>query len=747
MVRRHVASPGYGELKRASGRISLGDHPRYRNLPDIQGAGETELAAQFLGPHAENEELFSEMVRMAISAASTGRRYFHPEDPPAVTSAMRHSPEYLKAVDTLKWRFTQLLQKLGEFEMPFYSTRYQGHMLRENTIPGMLGFFATMLHNPNNVTVQASALTTFLEMVVGEDLCSMLGYGAPAADGAAMEPWGHLTTDGSVANAESMWAAREVKYLPVAVRYAIANDSLFTPAWEVEVRVPDGSMQRLNSLDTWNLLNLCVDDILALPAAVAKLTDMRPSDVWEKLLASHSLNSIGWLAFSSTYMDGFSKPPLIVAPSTAHYSWPKAAALLGFGTAQWASVEVDPYARVNVDAMRNILVKAVGQSQPVVMVVSVMGSTEESAVDYLADILELRREFRAQGLEFVLHSDAAWGGYLISTLRKDFDQPAAVPGQDDEKIPADSEPFIADASGVHLSAHTKKHMMLMRESDSVTVDPHKNGFIHYPAGAICYRNTSYKNLLTFGAPVIGAPGTEPTVGLYGIEGSRPGACAAGVFLSHAVMRPSVSGYGKLLNRVLLNTRLFYLYVTFLPREGDPFISVPLAPLPLGLDTGARALELFDYARARGVEAAAAKFPALFNELGPDQNIVDYMFNIRHADGTVNRDLDQMNSLNQAIYDKFHIKPDDRIEDFDLMLTQTQMSTSDYGLVFLDSWAKRLGVDVPSAPGWQLNANRSVMMDPWPGEIRMYDTIFNVLRTEILAAIAAIGKPGARAAHV
>jgi hypothetical protein len=249
--------------------------------------------------------------------------------------------------------------------------------------------------------------------------------------------------------------------------------------------------------------------------------------------------------------------------------------------------------------------------------------------------------------------------------------------------------------------------------------------------------------LTFGAPVIGAPGTEPTVGLYGIEGSRPGACAAGVFLSHAVMRPSVSGYGKLLNRVLLNTRLFYLYTLFLPREGDPFISVPLAPLPIGdgeSNTREEARRILEYARANGVEAAAAKYPALFNELGPDQNIVDYQFNIRRADGAVNTDLDTMNQLNQKVYDKLHIEPGDRIENFDLMVTQTQMSTSDYSTVFLGSWARRLGVDVPTSGTWQLNAIRSVMMDPWPGETKTYDLIFNVLRQTVLSAINEIEQP-------
>jgi len=41
---------------------------------------------------------------------------------------------------------------------------------------------------------------------------------------------------------------------------------------------------------------------------------------------------------------------------------------------------------------------------PVLMTLAVMGSTEESAVDPLSEILDLREEFRAQGLEFNIHA-------------------------------------------------------------------------------------------------------------------------------------------------------------------------------------------------------------------------------------------------------------------------------------------------------------------------------------------------------
>ena len=59
------------------------------------------------------------------------------------------------------------------------------------------------------------------------------------------------------------------------------------------------------------------------------------------------------------------------------------------------------------------------------------------------------------------------------------------------------------------------------------VHPHKGGFIPYPAGALCYRNGAMRSIVTFTAPLVYHGGADPTVGVFGIEGSKPGAAAAG----------------------------------------------------------------------------------------------------------------------------------------------------------------------------------------------------------------------------
>ena len=69
---------------------------------------------------------------------------------------------------------------------------------------------------------------------------------------------------------------------------------------------------------------------------------------------------------------------------------------------------------------------------------------------------------------------------------------------------------------------------------SVTIDPHKAGFCPYPAGALLYRNGTMKGFITLAAPEVFHDKDDLNVGVYGLEGSKPGAAACGVLLSHQV---------------------------------------------------------------------------------------------------------------------------------------------------------------------------------------------------------------------
>lgn len=698
----------YSDIKRASdGTFTIGE---ITGVPDIDGGGIGEPAAWFLGPRAENRQLFDRLIQQALEHVYAYRQDYLPGDPEAITPQMKDSAAYRQAEGRIFSAYRDLLSFLGDHSIPFFSLRYQGHMLWDNTLPALAGYFSAMLHNPNNVSVQASAATTPLEMLVGWDLCRMIGYRFSEQ----LEPWAHLTADGSLANIEATWATRELKFLPFAVR-ALLNSSdqaaaVLQRARPIELTLCDGSSKPVREADNWQLFNTPADETLALPAQIADLCGLEVLEVWN-LLLRHTPNALGWSAMAAC-MDGLGAPPMLIWSSTKHYSWPKAAAVAGFGSRAMGDILVDTDARLDPARLDRALSECLEKRIPVAMVVAVCGSTEESAVDPIDEILALRERYRRRGLDFNLHVDAAWGGYMITRIRRDYRLM--------EEGTSLESPFLDDFSGVPASDYSLRQLMCIRHGDSATIDPHKWGYVQYPAGAVLYRNGEIKHLTTFTGAYIGASEAlqpeEPSVGVYGLEGSRPGAAAAAVYLSHRCIRPSVSGHGQLIDECLFNTRRFYARLLSLNHADRRFFVVPLPRLPAernGDDVQAQ-LDLIQASilgRSNDELLRDSETMALFRQLGPDQNILDYAFNLRGPDGTVNSDAETCDRLNRHIFDAFHAgcQRDRPIRDCRFFLSSTIFKREEYGDDFMDSFAERLGL---AGRPTSLYCLRSVIMDPY-----------------------------------
>ncbi|HAJ03440.1 MAG TPA: hypothetical protein DCL55_09410, partial [Brevundimonas sp.] len=86
-------------------------------------------------------------------------------------------------------------------ETPTFSPRYIAHMKADLSLPGLLGWFAAMLHNPNNSSRDASRVGSVIETEAIAALAGMLGYDPAQAQG-------HFTSGGTVANFEAVWRAR-----------------------------------------------------------------------------------------------------------------------------------------------------------------------------------------------------------------------------------------------------------------------------------------------------------------------------------------------------------------------------------------------------------------------------------------------------------------------------------------------------------------------------------------------------------
>lgn len=228
---------------------------RSDDIPNLDGAGSRKVEAWFLGPKGENADEFERLVVEAVRDQAYWRRNYHPSDPTHITDEIKRSPEYLEAMDALKDGYRELPAFLKK-SVPFFSMRYQGHMNWETTIPGALGYFAAMLYNPNNVAFEGSTATTILELLAGDDLCRMLGYQIPKDTGPGaptIRPWGHITCDGTVANIEALWSARNLKFQPLAIREALARDPALTAGRALEVALPTGGTAPLVGLTQWQL--------------------------------------------------------------------------------------------------------------------------------------------------------------------------------------------------------------------------------------------------------------------------------------------------------------------------------------------------------------------------------------------------------------------------------------------------------------------------------------------------------------
>jgi glutamate/tyrosine decarboxylase-like PLP-dependent enzyme len=132
-----------------------------------------------------------------------------------ITSDVKSSPAYDRMVENLRNSLARLFSLLNDRSIPFYSPRYAAHMTFEPSLPSIAGWMSAMLLNPNNVSFQASPITTLLELEVGKELCKMIGFKDSPEEGEEwnegqmegdIRSWGHLTTDGTVANIEAIWA-------------------------------------------------------------------------------------------------------------------------------------------------------------------------------------------------------------------------------------------------------------------------------------------------------------------------------------------------------------------------------------------------------------------------------------------------------------------------------------------------------------------------------------------------------------
>jgi len=373
------------------------------------------LFSNFIGPGAENIDTLRNLLNKVIDFHEGWRKSYYQEDDTLFPPSILDTKSFEKELEIFLER--------SKKNLPYFHPRYVAQMLKDPTIPTILGYLTFMMSNPNNHAYEGGPVTTEMEMEVTDLLKRFVGYNA---DG-----WGHLTSGGSLANLEALWAARD------------------------------------------------------------------------------------------TYGQG-----KVLFSEVSHYSWKRICKILSIP--DYKEISVDSNFRINLNALEDELKK-----ENTLMVVANLGSTGSGSVDDIEGILSLRKKYN-----FHLHIDAAYGGFFRSLI-------------------LDSDYKIIPGFQTVPEEYLYRQLIALQEADSLTIDPHKHGAVSYGAGAVLYRNMELQQALLNTAPYTYHKTDKPNIGMFSLEGSRPGAMAAATYLTFRALPPHFHGLGKLVNSSYLSARHLY----------------------------------------------------------------------------------------------------------------------------------------------------------------------------------------------
>ncbi|MCJ0824693.1 pyridoxal-dependent decarboxylase [Luteimonas sp. 50] len=499
------------------------------NAPDRSVSDHGMIDACFLGPYAENDNLLEKLVVEFLRDHVYWRRNFHPADPPAIPTHAASGIGYQRFESRMRHELHQLSAALKQ-SVPFHSPRYLGHMVSDLLLPGLAAQILALPYNPNNVSEDAAPITVDLEIQVGLQLARMLGYrNDPRQSDCA---FGHLTSGGTVANFQALRLALALKAFPVALRAA---------------RVP-GLESGHDDREAFNLTPKA--SIALLRQWQQWLATLPPGErtQWQARVEAQRLEQLGLGAFMARHP--LLRTPVVLAPASAHYSWSKGMKLLGLGRAQLLPLRQRGM-RTDPEALEAQVRACERDQQPVLALVAVLGTTEYGSIDPVDAFCDVRDAAASRGLGTCVHVDAAWGGYLATLFRN---PDGSLRGRDE--VGGDFKRFPAPEVHAAVAA--------LGRTDSITVDPHKLGYLPYGAGAFVCRDHNAMALLSEGADYVFHGGETGdylarfrSLGRYTLEGSRPGAMAAAAHVVHKVLPLDHRNFGLLPRESIRNAEAFH----------------------------------------------------------------------------------------------------------------------------------------------------------------------------------------------
>lgn len=512
--------------------------------------------AAFLGPKGENAEELERLLLEVLRDHVFWRRNFHPSDPRLIDERDKRTEAFDEMSARLRDELSQILAELKR-AAPLYSPRQAAHIVSDPSLPALVGYFAGLLYNQNNVVSEVSPETVREEREYFKGLAEMVGYPPflpetlprDARTRRSAYSWGHLCSGGTVANLEALWIARNVRLYPLAVRLVSQRSDEFASFAELEVTTAQGERAPLSTLPTFRLSNLPIDEITDLHLRIkASLGEGNPARAAAFQEVLPSVRNAGLASFLLQYNEAFpndrARLPKVFISQAAHYCWQKNMDLVGLGANALETIPVDERIRLDTAALRERLYQCLEDRQPVLGVISIVGTTEEGAIDPLHELEAVREEVSGDGLTLWHHCDAAFGGFFASMLPKTEDGAFVPPDELDDDLVA--------PDGL-LPKDDVEALATLPQTDSLTVDPHKFGYIPYPAGAVLFRDYHVRDAIAYKAPYLAdedSAGFGGFLGQWTLEGSRPGAAAVSCYLSQELVPLTPEGHGRFMRNCI-----------------------------------------------------------------------------------------------------------------------------------------------------------------------------------------------------
>ncbi|MGY3765629.1 tyrosine decarboxylase [Vagococcus vulneris] len=607
---------------------------------------DTNLKALFLGDKGENVDIYKDILNRLIDEHVGWRQNYMPQDLPVITPQDRRSESFQATVDNMNSVFNVLSSKMRTDSMPWHSAgRFWGHMNSETLLPAIIAYNFAMLWNGNNVAYESSPATSKMEEEVGHDFATLMSY---------ENGWGHIACDGSIANLEGIWYARNFKSAPLAIKKVVP--------------------EALADKTEWELLNMSVEDTLDL---LDKYQD-KYDEIKEKTARSgENIKKLGkW-----------------IVPQTKHYSWLKSADIIGVGLDQVIACDVTNEYRMDVEKLEEVIRDLAAQGIPTLGVVAVVGSTEEGQIDRVDEIVALREKLAKEGIYFYIHVDAAYGGYARSIFLDENDK--FIDYANIEEVYAKNNIFYD--KNTWLTEEVYNSFRAISDCESVTIDPHKMGYIPYSAGGVVIKDVRMRDMISYFATYVFKKGADipALLGAYILEGSKAGATAAAVWTAHRVLPLNVTGFGKLIGASIEGAFHFY--------------------------------ELIN-----GLEFKVGDKTVVMHALThPDFNMVDYVFNEKG-----NTDLKVMNDLNDEFYSYASYEKGGTYEN-EFITSHTDFAVPEYGNSPLD-FVKGLGFsDAEWEKEQKVTILRASAMSPYMNDKKVFDIYAEKIKQAIQDKLDAI----------